>query len=220
MMFGQVVPKDLPADIVPGIEPLLEVRGLTRRGKFHDVTFTLHRGEVLGIAGMLGSGRTELLRAIFGAEPAERGEIKIAGQVVRAANPSAMLAAGVVLTPENRKEEGLVLGLSTRANLFLASLREMATCGVSSVHRERKVAADLIQQLAVKVADIEAPVDSLSGGNQQKIIVGEGLNTKPRVILFDEPTRGIDILAKQQILQVMWDLSRRGLGCVFVSSEL
>jgi ribose transport system ATP-binding protein len=220
MMFGQVVPKDRPADLVPGKESILEVRGLTRPGKFHDISFTLHRGEVLGIAGMLGSGRTELLRAICGAEPAQRGEILLDGRLVRPTSPAAMRDAGVVLTPENRKEEGLVLGLSTRANFFLASLSRMANYGISSQSRERTTAAELVKQLSIKVADIEAPIDALSGGNQQKVVVGKWLNAKPRVILFDEPTRGIDILAKQQIFQVMWDLGRRGLGCVFVSSEL
>ena len=125
-----------------------------------------------------------------------------------------------MLTPENRKEEGLVIGMSTRSNFFLASLARMARFGVSSRHRERETAGELVQKLAIKVADIEAPVNSLSGGNQQKVVVGKWLLAEPRVILFDEPTRGIDILAKQQIFEVMWDLSRRGLGCVFVSSEL
>ncbi len=220
MMFGQVVQKGRPADLVPGKEALLEVRNLTQPGKFHDVSFVLRRGEVLGIAGMLGSGRTELLRAIFGAEPAASGEILVEGRAVQAKNPTTMRAAGVVLTPENRKEEGLVLGLSTRANFFLASLERMARYGVSSQRRERTTAMELVEQLAIKVANIEAPVEALSGGNQQKVVVGKWLNAQPRVILFDEPTRGIDILAKQQIFQVMWDLSRRGLGFVFVSSEL
>lgn len=220
MMFGEVVPKGRPADLVPGLETLLEVRRLTQPGKFHDVSFVLRRGEVLGIAGMLGSGRTELLRAIFGAEPAASGEILVDGRTVTASDPPTMRAAGVGLTPENRKEEGLVLGLSTRANLFLASLGSMARHGFSSLRRERTTAAELIRQLEIKVADIEAPVEALSGGNQQKVVVGKWLNARPRVMLFDEPTRGIDLLAKQQIFQVMWDLSRRGLGCVFVSSEL
>ena len=131
-----------------------------------------------------------------------------------------MRALGLALTPENRKEEGLVLGLGVRPNLFLASLERMARRGISSVARERARAQQLIADLSIRTGDVELPVASLSGGNQQKVVVGKWLNTEPRVILFDEPTRGIDLVAKQQIFQVMWDLSRRGVGCVFVSSEL
>jgi ribose transport system ATP-binding protein len=220
LMFGQVAPKPRPADLVPGIEPLLEVRGLSRAGRFQDVSFTVRRGEILGIAGMLGAGRTDLLRAIFGAEPAETGEVVIEGRPCRPGDPATMRELGLALTPENRKEEGLVLGLGVRANLFLASLGRMARWGVCSGWRERLRAQQLVGQLAIQAAHLEAPVVTLSGGNQQKVIIGKWLNTEPRVVLFDEPTRGVDLVAKQQIFEVMWGLSRRGLGCVFVSSEL
>ena len=220
MMFGQVTPRHRPPDLVPGPEPLLEVRGLSRKGKFHDVSFTVRRGEILGIAGMLGSGRTELLRAIFGAEPPDSGEVVVEGRSIRPHDPPSMRALGLALTPENRKEEGLVLGLGTRPNLFLASLDRMARWGVSSNARERQRAQELVAQLAIQTADVDFPVASLSGGNQQKVVIGKWLNTEPRVVLVDEPTRGVDLVAKQQIFEVMWDLTRRGLGCVFVSSEL
>jgi ribose transport system ATP-binding protein len=220
MMFGQVTPKQRPADFVPGVEPLVEVRGLSREGKFQDISFTVRRGEVLGIAGMLGSGRTELLRAIFGAEPPDAGEVVIEGRRIRPSDPPSMRALGVALIPENRKEEGLVLGLGTRSNLFLASLQRMARWGVSSAARERARAGELADQLAIQIADVDFPVASLSGGNQQKVVIGKWINTDPRVVLFDEPTRGVDLVAKQQIFEVMWGLARRGLGCVFVSSEL
>ena len=220
MMFGEVTQRHRPMDLTPGHEPLLEVRGLTRHGWFENVSFTVRRGEILGIAGMLGSGRTELLRAIFGAEPPDAGDVAIEGRAVRPTDPPTMRALGLALTPENRKEEGLVLGLGVRPNLFLASLGRMARWGVSSKTRERTRAQELVAQLDIKTPDVESPIASLSGGNQQKVVVGKWLNTDPRVVLFDEPTRGIDLVAKQQIFHVMWDLSRRGLGCVFVSSEL
>jgi ribose transport system ATP-binding protein len=220
MMFGEVTQRHRPMDLSPGDEPLLEVRGLTRHGWFENVSFTVRRGEILGIAGMLGAGRTELLRAIFGAEPPDAGEVVIEGRAVRPTDPPTMRALGLALTPENRKEEGLVLGLGVRPNLFLASLSRMARWGVSSAARERTRAQELVAQLDIKTPDVESPIASLSGGNQQKVVIGKWLNTDPRVVLFDEPTRGIDLVAKQQIFHVMWDLSRRGLGCVFVSSEL
>jgi ribose transport system ATP-binding protein len=220
MMFGKVTPKHRPSDLVPSAEPLLEVRGLARHGKFEDISFTVRRGEILGIAGMLGSGRTELLRAIFGAEPPDAGEVVIEGRRLRPRDPPAMRALGVALTPENRKEEGLVLGLGTRPNLFLASLCRMARWGVSSEARERQRAQELVQQLAIQTTNVDLPVASLSGGNQQKVVIGKWLNAEPRVVLFDEPTRGVDLVAKQQIFEVMWNMARRGLGCVFVSSEL
>jgi ABC-type sugar transport system ATPase subunit len=220
MMFGQVEQKQRPADLIPSRQPLLEVRGLSRAGEFSDISFTLHRGEVLGIAGMLGSGRTELLRAIFGAEKADDGEIVLEGEPIVPTSPAQMRDAGVALVPESRKEQGLVLGLGTRPNFFLASLSDMARHGVSSRSRERNRAMELVRDLAIKVPDIEAPVATLSGGNQQKVVVGKWLNSRPRVVLFDEPTRGIDIVAKQQIFDLVWDLARKGLACIIVSSEL
>lgn len=215
MMFGSVGRKQRPADLWVSAEPLLEVRHLSKRGQFEDVSFTLRKGEVLGIAGMLGAGRTELLRALFGAEPADSGEILIEGRPVRAADPVTMKQHGLAYTPEDRKYQGLVQTLSTRENLCLASLT-----GIVTKRRERPAARGLIAQLDIQAPDVEAPVTSLSGGNQQKVVVGKWLKTRPRVILFDEPTRGIDVQAKQQIFQILWDSSRRGISSIFVSSEL
>jgi ribose transport system ATP-binding protein len=219
-MFGEVVQRDRPLDLVPGTEPLLEVRDLGRGNHFQNISFTLHRGEILGLAGQLGSGRTELLRALFGVEPPDHGQVVIDGRALRPTDPPTMRALGLALTPENRKEQGLVLGLGIRPNLFMASLDRMAHRGVASARRERTRAQELIASLSIRAPNLESPVASLSGGNQQKVVIGKWLNRDPRVILFDEPTRGVDLAAKQQIFQVMWDLSRRGLGCVFVSSEL
>ncbi|MHC4199968.1 MAG: sugar ABC transporter ATP-binding protein [Planctomycetota bacterium] len=216
MMFGEVVPKERPADLAAGEAPVMQVRGLGREGKFHDVDFTLREGEVLGIAGMLGSGRTELLKAIFGAESFDRGEIVLGARRVRSATPARMKGLGLAFTPEDRKAEGLVQILSTRANICMAGLDRFVT----TVASERAVAEEYVDRLAIAVPDVESPVSSLSGGNQQKVVVANWLNTSPKVMLFDEPTRGIDVQAKQQVFQIMWDLSRRGIGSVFVSSEL
>lgn len=220
MMFGEVEQRVRPADQKAGAKPVMEVRGLGLRGRFSDVNFTLHEGEILGIAGMLGSGRTELLKAIFGAEAFREGEIEIGGQIVRKPSPPKMKDLGVALTPENRKEEGLVQTLSTRANLCMASMSRIACLGFITGLKESAVAGQYVDQLQIKISSLTTPVSSLSGGNQQKVVVGKWLDTRPRVILFDEPTRGIDVLAKQQIFQVMWDLSREGISSVFVSTEL
>jgi ABC-type sugar transport system ATPase subunit len=220
MMFGETVQKVIPRGLSAGKETAMEVRNLTRAGAFTDISFAVHRGEILGIAGLLGSGRTELLRAIFGADPPDAGEVMLDGNAVRPATPRQMRKLGIALAPENRKDEGLVQILSTRLNTCLASLPRIARHGFTTRRRETAVTRRSIDEVAITVADVEAPVSSLSGGNQQKVVVGKWLNTEPRVMLFDEPTRGIDIQAKQQMFQLLWDLSRKGISSVVVSSEL
>jgi ribose transport system ATP-binding protein len=220
MMFGQTVQKARPPNLSASTEPVMQVQDLGRRGQFHHVSFTLHKGEILGIAGMLGSGRTELLRAIFGAEPFDHGRIVLEGREVGSSSPAMMKKLGLALTPENRKEQGLVQGLGTRINACLASMDRISSGGLITRWREQTVVRRLVDRLGIRLHGLEQPVRTLSGGNQQKIVVGKWLNTQPRVILFDEPTRGIDVQAKQQVFQIMWDLSRQGISSVFVSSEL
>jgi ribose transport system ATP-binding protein len=220
MMFGEVVPKERPADLRVGGGTVLEVKGLTSRGRFHDINFCAHEGEIVGLAGMLGSGRTELLRAIFGADPFDEGEVVVGGYAVKSASPDLMKNLRVAFAPEDRKAQGLVQGLSIRANLCMASLDRLSRHGLMTRGCERDAVSSMVDRLAIKLADTERPVSDLSGGNQQKVVVGKWLNTNPWLVLFDEPTRGIDVQAKQQIFQIMWDLSRKGVACLFVSSEL
>jgi ribose transport system ATP-binding protein len=220
MIFGEVVQKTRPPGLLARQEPVLEVRNFTRTGAFTNVSFDLHAGEILGIAGLLGSGRTELLRALFGADPHDSGTVLLGGIPVRPSSPAQMCQHGMALAPENRKEEGLVQILSTRANLCLASLQRIARHGFTTAGRERAVAAQSIHDVAISLPSVDAPVSALSGGNQQKVVVAKWLNTNPRVILLDEPTRGIDLQAKQQMFQLIWDLSARGIGSIVVSSEL
>jgi len=220
MMFGEVVQKTRPPALVARQKPVLEVRHLTRHGAFEDVSFTLHEGEILGIAGLLGSGRTELLRALFGADPHDSGSVELQGEKVSPSSPAQMKQLGIVLAPENRKEEGLIQLLSTRVNVCLASYHRLTRLGFTSARRERDVAMRNVRDIDIAVASVEAAVSSLSGGNQQKVVLAKWLNTVPRVILLDEPTRGIDIQAKQQIFQIIWDLSSRGISSIVVSSEL
>jgi len=220
LMFGEVVQKERPVDLQVGAGTVLEVRQLGRHGKFHGISFELHEGEILGIAGMLGSGRTELLRAIFGADPFDEGEILVAGRSLRRTSPEQMKMLGVAFTPEERKQQALVQSLSIRANLCMSSMNRIARYGVLTRIRERASIRGLVEELAIRIPDLEMPVSSLSGGNQQKVVVGKWLSTQPKVILLDEPTRGIDVQAKQQVFQILWDLSRRGIGSLVVSSEL
>jgi ribose transport system ATP-binding protein len=174
----------------------------------------------------LGAGRTELLRALFGADRFDSGTILVGGrQVGRTGNVRRMMRLGAALIPENRKEQALVAAHSVRSNLCLASLGTVGRFGLITGSWEAAVARKYVERLAIKLGagaggGTGVPVASLSGGNQQKVVVGKWLNTRPRLMLFDEPTRGIDLQAKQQIFQIMRDLSGEGIGCIFVSSEL
>jgi len=220
MMFGEVVQKQRPVDLQSSDLKVMQVNDLSQKNKFKDVNFSLYKGEVLGIAGMLGSGRTELLKAIFGAEKFDSGSLTIGEESFKSITPQIAKSKGLAFTPENRKEEALIQILSTRANMCLAPMDRISVKGFTNASIEQKAVTPYIEKLHIKVADIDEEVASLSGGNQQKVVVGNWLGTKPKVILFDEPTRGIDVQAKQQIFEVMWTLSREGISSVFVSSEI
>ncbi len=214
-----------PAELQPRpslpAQPILEVRHLSRQGKFSDVSFALHPGEVVGIAGMLGSGRTELLMSIFGAEPFDSGEVLVAGNRVRPRSPRVMKRLGLALTPENRKQQALVLGLSTRENLCLAGLAKIARLGIISDSRERDVVEQMIQRLGIAVSNPHRAVESLSGGNQQKVVVGNWLVTEPRVMLFDEPdARHRCPGQSSKSSRSSASSARRGVAALVVSSEL
>ena len=221
MMFGETQIRRRPDTLKAQDEIVMDVQGLCRKGKFQDVSFQLHRGEVLGIAGMLGAGRTELLKSLFGADPYDAGSITVnSTQAPHRASPIKMKKLGLGLTPENRKEEGLILIHSIRDNLCYASMDKTSN-GWLEIHKKRVAAADKqVGELQIKIPDIEAPVSSLSGGNQQNVVVGNWLNTEPQIMLYDEPSRGIDVNAKQQIFEIMWAQAQQGVSTIFVSSEL
>ena len=220
MMFGDVSIRSRPKDIQIRDEVALEVRGLSREGWYQDVSFKLYQGEVLGIAGMLGSGRTELLRGIFGADPVDGGEVIMDGKVYKAANPIKMVKAGIGLTPENRKIQGLILIHSILDNLCYASMNITANGWFENKSKRNAFAERQVKELDIKLPNILAPCSSLSGGNQQKVVVGNWLNTSPKVMLYDEPSRGVDVSAKQQIFEIMWEQARKGVSSLFVSTEL
>lgn len=201
-------------------EPILEVRDLTRQGKFNDVSFTLRRGEVLGLSGLVGAGRTDVVRAIFGAEPIDSGEIWIKGKRVESLTLAKRIEAGLGLVPEDRKRDGLVLGMTVGDNLTLAVLNRLAKWGLRKRAKEQKVAADLVSDLSIRTPSLGTEVITLSGGNQQKVVVGKWLATQSRILVLDEPTRGIDIGAKAEVHAVIQRLVQQGVAILLVSSEL
>ncbi len=203
---------------------VLSVAELTREPFFRNVSFDLYQGEILGIAGLMGAGRTEILRSIFGLDVFTSGKITVNGEPLKKKdiNPVKMKKRGISYVSENRKEEGLVLVLSSHFNLILASMKDIISKNKFYINKkmENGYVAKQIQALSVKLADSEYPVTTLSGGNQQKIVVGNWLNTNPQIMFFDEPSRGIDVEAKQQIFQIMWEQKEKGVSTLMVSSEL
>ncbi|MEP2639920.1 MULTISPECIES: sugar ABC transporter ATP-binding protein [Roseobacteraceae] len=220
MMFGEMESLERPTHPIAKDTPALSVKGLACAPYFDDVSFDLYPGEVLGIAGMLGAGRTELFHCIYGARTPDAGTIAVAGQTVHKPSIPKMKALGVGYTSEDRKHSGLVQLLSSHANLCLAGQEKIAPKGWTSLAHERPFAANQISDLQIKSGDPMLPVSSLSGGNQQKIVVGNWMNNDPNILLFDEPARGVDVQAKRQIYQIIWEKARSGLSSIVASTEL
>lgn len=220
LMFGDLPPLERPYREIERTDPVLEVRNMKLAPYLEDVSLSLYRGEVLGIAGMLGAGRTELLHAIFGARAFDSGQLVVKGQDYPTPTIPEMKAAGLGYASEDRKASGLVQELSSHANLCLAALDRIAPKGWTSLHHEEPHVAKQIKRLQIKIGDAMLPVSSLSGGNQQKIVVGGWLNNAPEILLFDEPGRGVDVQAKHQIYQIIWEMAEQGLSSIVVSTEL
>ncbi len=196
-------------------EPALEVKDLTRHGAFNNISFMLRKGEILGFAGLLGSGRTEILRAIFGADPVDSGDIIIDGETVAKPSVPDMIARGISLAPEDRKLQGLVLSMNVADNINLASL----SAAIRNIGAENKTAKELSSRMGIKAPTIKTMTSALSGGNQQKVVISKWLATHPKVVLLDEPTRGIDVGAKADIYRLVEQLASQGMGVIIVSSE-
>jgi ABC-type sugar transport system ATPase subunit len=203
-------------------EELLRVEGMTLPEVVEDASFTVRSGDILGIAGLVGAGRTELVRLIFGADPHSAGRIVVRGQERRIRGPRDAMAAGVVLLPEDRRHQGTITKFSVRKNITLATLRSFRLrkpLPFPHTGREAGAARDLIQRLDIKVADPEHPIRYLSGGNQQKVVLAKWLRAGADVLIFDEPTQGIDVGAKDEFYGLMRELAAEGKGIVFISSE-
>ena len=216
------------AAVAPEARPVLEVRGLSRTGTvrdataivLQDVSLAIRPGEIVGLAGLVGSGRTELVRAIFGADPFDRGEILIDGRPVMVRSPRDAIRHGIGLVPEDRKLQALVLQLAVRENVSLAGLRSLTRYGFVRLRAERRRARQFVEALRIRTPSLEQRVINLSGGNQQKVVIAKWLSLQPKVLIMDEPTRGVDIGAKAEVHHLMSDLAQRGVAILMISSEL
>ncbi|MXV05627.1 MULTISPECIES: sugar ABC transporter ATP-binding protein [unclassified Xanthomonas] len=200
--------------------PLLQAQGLGRRGQLHPTDLQLRRGEVLGLAGLLGAGRTELARLLFGLDRADRGRVSIDGRDVALRGPPDAIAHGLALCPEERKTEGIVAELSVRENIVLALQARMGLRRFLAPAEQVRIAQGYVDVLGIKAASLDTPVGLLSGGNQQKVVLARWLATRPRLLILDEPTRGIDIAAKQDIMTRILALAREGMAVLFISAEV
>jgi len=220
MMVGRELKESIPKRPAEKGDVLLEVRGLTRKGVFEDIGFTVRRGEIVGIGGLVGAGRTEVARAIFGADPIDAGEIRLNGKTVRPRSPREAIELGIGLVPEDRKTLGLVLNMAVRENTTLANLDLLTMLGFVSQKKEREVAEKYRQDLRIRTPTIEQEVRNLSGGNQQKVVLAKWLFTNSQLLIFDEPTRGIDVGAKIEIYELMNELAAKGAAMIMITSEL
>jgi ABC-type sugar transport system ATPase subunit len=198
----------------------LVVKNLSSPGRFSDVSFAVRGGEIVGLAGLVGSGRSELAQAIFGLDPCVSGRIEVDGATLKLCCVQEAMRHGIGLVPEDRKRQGLVLGMSGRANFSLAMLDRLRRFGLLDRRRERNEAQSLFDRLRVKTPSLEAAVATLSGGNQQKVVLAKWLARSAKILIVDEPTRGVDVGAKAAIHQILLDLARQGTAIVMISSEL
>lgn len=220
MMFGNVQLRTLPEDLIPSQEVCLKVENLSREEKFSNISFELHNGEVLGIAGMLGSGRTELLNCIFGADPYDSGSITLHGEKVDKPTPEKMKKLGMGMIQEDRQKLGIIAQHTIKQNMMRACNYLLGKGAVVDTKLEKRLADKRVKDLQIKLASVNDSITSLSGGNVQKVVVASWLNTNPQVMLLDEPSRGIDVNAKQQIFEIMWEMAREGIPSIVVSTEL
>jgi rhamnose transport system ATP-binding protein len=219
-MVGRKITQLFPKREVSIGEEVLRVEGLSRRGFFKDVSFSVHRGEIVAITGLVGAGRTEVCEAIYGITKADSGRVLLAGKELRAAHPSEALGKGIGYLPEDRLKQGLVLEWAIATNISLPSLERFSKLGWLNRRRENIKAKELAERLEVKANSVYDLVATLSGGNQQKVIVAKLLTGEMKVIILDEPTKGVDVGAKTAIFNIMNDLAKAGYGIVMVSSEM
>jgi rhamnose transport system ATP-binding protein len=239
---GRLVGTDLVADLTPDAlvrrmvgrdleslfpkteaavgEVALSVERLTREGVFTDVSFDVRQGEIVALAGLIGAGRTEVARAIFGIDRWDAGAVRVAGKPLPPASPTSAMAAGVGLVPEDRRAQGLVMDMSVERNMGLTQLRSLSRFGLMNSRRERGRAADWALRLRLKYGRLSDAVTTLSGGNQQKVVLAKWLATRPKVLIVDEPTRGIDVGTKAEVHRLLSELAGQGVAVLMISSEL
>jgi ABC-type sugar transport system ATPase subunit len=221
MMIGRSIEAYFPHHLehAPG-KLILEVNNLSSPGRFSDVSFEVREGEILGFAGLVGAGRSEIAKAIFGLDPLARGSVRIDGRPMALGKVRQAMRRGLGLVPEDRKRQGLVLMMGGRQNFSLAMLERFRRLGIIDTARERRRAAEYFDRLRVKTPSLEAPVAGMSGGNQQKVALAKWLGREARILIVDEPTRGVDVGAKAAIHGIIDDLARQRIGILLISSEL
>lgn len=199
---------------------VLEVKQASRKGQFHDINFSVKAGEIVGVAGLMGAGRTEMMRSLFGLDPLDQGEIWVHGKKALIKKPSDAVKLGIGFITEDRKDEGLMLDASIRENIGLPNLKSFSPKGLIDKKTEQDFVDLLIKRLTIKTASSDISARSLSGGNQQKVVIAKWIGIQPKVLILDEPTRGVDVGAKREIYQLMNELTDRGVAILMVSSEL
>jgi ribose transport system ATP-binding protein len=219
-MVNRPIDSFFPKQEIPLGAPVLEVNGLASGRKFANVSFAVRAGEIYGIAGLVGAGRTEVLKTIFGALPMTAGSIRIGGQAYRPRSPRHSLRGGVVLTPEDRKLEGLILPFSIRQNVALSTLNALARWGLLSSRAMQRLAKSSIDRLRIRATSASQEVRRLSGGNQQKVVLARAMSVAPKVFMLDEPTRGVDVGAKVEVYNLIGELAAKGAAVLIVSSDL
>jgi len=220
LMVGRTIDEQIAKREVVIGEPVLEVEGLAREGDLSPISLSVGAGEILGVAGLMGSGRTALARAIFGADPVDAGTVSVCGIELPGDDPGASIAAGLGFLTEDRKQQGLVLQLSVSDNITLTSLDEFSRHGVLNLDAEHERAGELVEKLHIRTPSLVQEAVNLSGGNQQKVVLARWLAAGCRVLLFDEPTRGIDVGAKAEIYELIGELVERGVAVILISSEM
>ncbi len=220
LMVGRDLDETYPKEVMDAGRPVLEVKNLNRQGILDDISFSVHAGEVVALAGLVGSGRTEIARCLFGADLWTSGNVILDGKPFHPRSPSDAIRAGIGFVTEDRKEQGVVLSLPVRENISLASLQKVSGFGFVRRGKERAEAQASVSRLRVRTPSVEQRVGNLSGGNQQKVVLGKWLETPLKLLILDEPTRGIDVGAKREIYGIMNSLAQDGVAILMISSEL
>lgn len=220
MMVGRELTEEYPKVLLKRGQERLRVENLTRKGVFENISFSVHAGEIVGLTGLVGAGRTEVARAIFGADPIDNGKIYVDGKEVKIHSPQEAISHGIGLLTEDRKNQGLILSMTIRENTTLANLKAITKWLFLNIPEEKKVALKFVDELQIRTPSIEQIAQNLSGGNQQKVVLAKWLFTNSKVLIFDEPTRGIDVGAKAEIFKLMNKLLEQGVAILMISSEL
>lgn len=219
-MVGRELKEIFPKEEVPVTDTLLEIKNFTLRGKFEDISFTVRKGEIFGIAGLVGAGRTELMHALFGLGEKAQGEVIFDGKRLDIRKPGQAISQGIAYVTEDRKAEGLVLEMGAGQNMTLVSMKELSSGVFINSGKEKRIVGEQISSLRIKLNSPSQKVKSLSGGNQQKVVLAKWLIRKPRLLILDEPTRGIDVGAKAEIYKLMCQYVAKGNAIIMISSEM